>query len=319
MAQLEVPSHDIDLFIPWSGPSAPSVHDSVAARDRDNMELPYLLRSVGQNAPWVHHIWIAINGAQIEAATRLVSEILPQNLKDRVTVVDRCAFMPVGTCPTRNSAAVAAFAHRLVALSEHFIYVEDDIFLGRATTPAHFFVDGKPYVWRTSPTWGFFAGKEAHQLYEDQSVVNFSTPRSVSPSPHFWHPQLKSVCASLEFQYPEFYAFVGSHTGGRYSSRAKGISDQFNSQEEDFIGWAAWELLRADRTSFMGMGVYKNIDASRYDWWDEVEISKLGFQNAICDRAIFMNVNDRYSENSQIYEQQLKWFIETMDTLFPAD
>lgn len=297
----------IDIFIGWA-PPAVAVEGQDVTRERSNGELPYLLRSVAKNAPWVRRIWIAVDGPE-----PLPNVDVPPSLANRTTVIDRCTFMPEGFCPTRNSHAVASFAHRLEGLSEHFIVVEDDIFLGRPVTPDFFFNDGKPHVWRKKPTWGFFAGQAAHRIYKDPSVVNFSTPKSSAPSPHFWYPQLKSICASMEAQYPAFYAFVGSHIEGRYSSLAKGISDKDNSQEECLFGWMNWELLRT------GAGVFKSINAKRYEWWDEVVISERGFEKAVRDRAIFMNINDRFSKDQKEYKKQVKWFEGAMDTMFPAD
>lgn len=297
----------IDIFIGWAQ-EGQDVEGQDVSRERDHGELPYLLRSVAKHAPWVRRIWIAVDGPE-----PLPNVDVPTSLANRTTVIDRCTFMPEGFCPTRNSLAVHSFAHRLEELSEHFIVVQNDIFLGRPVTPDHFFNDGKPHVWRKKPTWGWFAGTEAHRIYKDPSVVNFLTPKSSAPSPHFWYPQLKSICASMEAQYPAFYAFVGSHTEGRYSSLAKGISDKDNSQEECSFGWINWELLRT------GAGVFKSIDAKRYEWWDEVVISEGGFKKAVRDRAIFMNVNDRFSKDQKKYKEQVKWFLGAMNTMFPAD
>ena len=52
---------------------------------------------------------------------------------------------------------------------------------------------------------------------------------------------------------PEFFAFMGTHTQGKYSSLAQGLSEEHNSEEEAAYGWLNWELLRT------GKGVYKNI------------------------------------------------------------
>ena len=242
----------IDTVIPWSGPRSSTVaaDGTDAARDRDNGELRYLLRSIAMHAPWVRKIWILVNGQIASGAVEV-----PLSFAGCTRVVDRCSFMPTGTCPTRNSFAVSAFAYLLPGVSERWLFVEDDIFLGQAVTPRDFFDrDGKPFVWRKIPNWGFFAGQEAHRIYEDPAVATFSTPRSSGPHPHYWTAHLKSVCASMHEQYREFYAFVGSHTQGRYSSRAKGISDEHNSQEEDWQGWMGWEYLRT------GKGVYRDVD-----------------------------------------------------------
>lgn len=233
----------IDFVILWSGPQSSWAKGAAIARERNNEEIVYLLRSIALHAPWVHKIWILVD-KQVDSRALNV----PQSLRDRIEVTDRCSFMLSGTCPTRNSFAVETFAQRLPSLSERWILLYDDIFLGRSVEPSHFFNDeGKPFVWRKKATWGFgtkiqsisdlFWGVKFHRIYEDPFVFSYNTPKSSSPSPHFWYPQLKSVCASMEAQYPEFYDFVASHKEGRYGSLSKGVSDVLNSQEEDFKGW----------------------------------------------------------------------------------
>ena len=306
--KVNIDSNDkIDIVIPWAG--NPRVKPQIQkkqdpTRDRYNGELPYLLKSIAKNAPWVHKVWVLVDG---DPALHELS--VPEDLNCQV--LDRCSFMPQGSCPTRNGMAVVAFAHRIPKLAEKWIYTADEVFLGRPVEPTHFYKENKPYVWRKRSTWGYFIGKEFHRLYKDSSVVAFKTPKSSSPSPHYWFPQLKSVCRSMEEQYPKFYNFVGSHVKGRYSSLAKGWSDKDNSQEEDFVGWMNWEYLRT------GKGIYKNIDKQRDIWWAEVSISKKGFDKAKRDKPIFMNVNDRFSKKNSVYNKQKSLFLATMEEMFP--
>ena len=304
---------NIDFVIPWSGPSA-----STSSRERDNGEMVYLLRSIAINAPWVHHVWLMVNG-KVEPP----SNIIPPGFNSRVTVIDRCSYMPEGTCPTMNSHAVELFAHNIPDLTEHFVIIEDDIFLGRPVTPEHLFSGdgGRPYVWRTAPTWGWFAGStNGHRVYENPSAVGtMKTPLSVAPSPHYWYPFLKSVCLEVEKEFPAFYQFAGRHTSGRYFSRKAGgggIDLVENSQEECPFGIYMHAHLAKN------MGVFKNIDTKRHVWWDEVGwnphvISEAVFVKAARDRPIFMNINDRFSAQPSVYKQQMAWFHSLMETTFP--
>ena len=193
---------------------------------------------------------------------------------------------------------------------------EDDIFLGRPVTPTEFFEHGdKPRVWRKQANWGFFQsmGNNFHPIYENPRVASFQTPLSAHPSPHYWYPELKSVCASLEEQYTEFYAVVASHTKGRYSSKANKVSDAINSQEEDPYGWMSWELLRT------GKGVFKNIDNDVGVWWKEVPISEEGFAYALSERPVFLNVQDEFAKDDKAtYKIQMNLFHGAMEKLFPA-
>jgi hypothetical protein len=285
----------VDFVIPWSGP-APSAPKNdrgmVHRRERDNGEIKYLLRSIAMHAPWVRKVWLLVNGVLPADAVEI-----PPSIKCRTTVLEGCSMRAPGTCPTRNGFTVRAYAHHLPGLAEHWVLIDYDIFLGRPTTPYFFFQagSGKPHVWRKSPTWGHFMKQECHPLYEKRGVVSFPTPNSASPSPHFWYPQLKSVCESTEREFPEFYAFVGSHKDGRFWSRSKipgGMNDEYNSQEEDVQGWYACQLLQA------GKGIYKNIDKYRHTLWDEVvnelrNTPEAQFKRAVKERVVFMNFNGK--------------------------
>ena len=55
-------------------------------------------------------------------------------------------------------------------------------------------------------------------------------------------------------------------------------------------------------------------------YWDEVDPpSKAQFDHMVCKRPIFMNVNDRFSQNATEYKQQIGWYHAAMDTIFPED
>ena len=316
----------IDILIPWSGehnslrvPAHRGTSDddkkTEVARSRDNGELQYLLRSIAQNAPWVRRVWIIINTHDPMPVVEA-----PAALAKRVRVIDRCSYMPKGTCPTVNSFVAMLYMHHLPDLAERFVVLDDDTLLGRGVMPGHFFDDqGRPFVWRKAPNWGFFANQAFHPVYPDPSVANFPLPRSTSPNMHLGFPALKSVCLSMEKQYPELYAFVGSHFGGRYSSIAKGYDSAANSQEEEVYGWLNWEYLRTSK------GVYLDIVPLRHEWWDEVNtdwgkrgaITEANFKRAVRDKPVFMNVNDVFSHDPDEYEQQIGWFRDAMEKMFP--
>ena len=308
---------EVDIVIPWAGLSTNFSAKGVEVyRDRYNGELPYLLRSIAMHAPWVRKIWIMLNGHVPEDAIEV-----PLMLRARTRFVDRCSFMPSGTCPTRSGMAVPAFAHRFKPLAPRFVYTADDVFLGRPIALSDLYTkDGLPYVWRKQPRWSQWGHDKKerattfHRMYEDPSVATFPTPLSSAPSPHYWYPQLKATCADMERAYPEFYAFIGSHVEGRYSSVAKGWSDKKNSQEEDWVGWMNWIYLRN------GTGVYKSIERKRHTLWDEVVVSETGLLGAQCTRPMFMNVND-HAENFPTgkLQDQVTMFKAAMETIFPAD
>jgi hypothetical protein len=94
-------------------------------------ELRYSLRSLAAYAPWVRHIWLVTAG---QVPCWLDTD------HPRITVVDhREIFDARGRLPTFNSHAIESQLHHIDGLSEHFLYVNDDVFFGRPVLPAQFF------------------------------------------------------------------------------------------------------------------------------------------------------------------------------------
>src|SRR5690606_2330888 len=110
------------------------------ARFRDRDELRYSLRSLHLFAPWVRTIHL------VTAAQR------PAWLDDaalesgRIRLVDHREILPASALPTFNSQAIETALHRIPDLAEHFVYVNDDVLLGRPLTKEHFFSPGGDFA-----------------------------------------------------------------------------------------------------------------------------------------------------------------------------
>ena len=104
-------------------------HD--VSRYSDHDELRYSLRSVEQFAPWVNHVWI------------VTADQHPPWLRADdpwVTVVPhRALWGEEPGLPTFNSHAIETCLHRIPGLAEHFLYLNDDMLLGRPVPAEHFF------------------------------------------------------------------------------------------------------------------------------------------------------------------------------------
>ncbi|WP_354598289.1 stealth family protein [Streptomyces sp. JL1001] len=101
------------------------------ARYTSRDELRYSLRSIHQYAPWVRNIYLVTAG---QAPGWLNTE------HPGLRVVDhREIFSDPGALPTFNSHAIESQLHHIAGLSEHFLYLNDDVFFGRPVTPDHFF------------------------------------------------------------------------------------------------------------------------------------------------------------------------------------
>lgn len=111
------------------------------ARFRSRDELRYALRSLHLYAPWVRRIHLVTAGQR------------PVWLADHplINVVDHRDILPADALPTFNSQAIETSLHRIAGLSEHFVYLNDDVFLGRPAAKELFFSSG-----------GSFAAFESH-------------------------------------------------------------------------------------------------------------------------------------------------------------
>ncbi|MFF3646109.1 stealth conserved region 3 domain-containing protein [Streptomyces sp. NPDC002564] len=107
--------------------------DDGAVRFRNRDELRFSLRSLAMYAPWIRHVYLVTAGQTPSWLDRD---------HPGLTVVDhRDLFADPGAClPTFNSHAIESQLHRIEGLSEHFLYFNDDMFLGRPTAADTFFL-----------------------------------------------------------------------------------------------------------------------------------------------------------------------------------
>ncbi|QOV37271.1 stealth family protein [Streptomyces ferrugineus] len=101
-----------------------------ASRYTSHDELKYSLRSLAMYADFVRHIYIVTDGQQ------------PHWLDDGapgITVVDHRDIFPPDVLPVFNSHAIETRLHHIPGLSEHYLYFNDDVFVGRRVTAEHFF------------------------------------------------------------------------------------------------------------------------------------------------------------------------------------
>lgn len=135
---------DIDFVIPWVDGG-----DSrwVAARNlysdkpvseaqyRDWNILRYWFRAVERFAPWVRTIHF------------VTFDQVPEWLNtdhEKIHLVDHKDYIPEAYLPTFSSHVIELNFHRIEGLAEHFVYFNDDMFLGAPVEETDFFVDGKP-------------------------------------------------------------------------------------------------------------------------------------------------------------------------------
>ncbi|SNU01989.1 Stealth protein CR3, conserved region 3 [Ruaniaceae bacterium KH17] len=167
-------------------------------------ELRYSLRSVLTYADWVRNIYIVTDGQ--------VPEWLDTS-HSRIKMVDHLQILDA---PVFNSHAIESRLHRIPGLSEHYLYLNDDVFFGNEVFPEDFFA---------SPTVHYFA--PSYQALDDRPAEPADPPimaaakngRDLLESAfgkrvhfkmeHTVHPQQRSVITALEAQFPQEFERVG--------------------------------------------------------------------------------------------------------------
>lgn len=120
-----------------AGGGTPGQRAGGAARYRSRDELRYSMRSLHLFAPWVRRIHLVTAGQ--------VPDWLDTD-DDRIRLVNHRDLLPPSALPTFSSHAIETRLHAVPDLAEHFIYVNDDVFLGRPRRPEHFFTPGGAYA-----------------------------------------------------------------------------------------------------------------------------------------------------------------------------
>ncbi|MFJ6722856.1 stealth family protein [Streptomyces sp. NPDC091259] len=214
----------IDAVITWVDSSDPqwrrrrdeAAADSAAAttdraehRYRDRGELRHCLRSIAAHAPWIRRIFI-VTDAQVP---HWLATEHPQ-----ITVVDhQDLFADPAGLPVFNSHAIESRLHRVPGLAEHFLYFNDDIFLGREQQPQDYFLaSGLPKVFHDQR-----AVPPAHPDTDDQDDVFTASQKATRQAveraagrtypyilAHAPYPLSRSLYAAVEARLPDLLESV---------------------------------------------------------------------------------------------------------------
>ena len=113
--------------------------DNHVTRFRSNNEIVYCMRSIYWCLPWVRTIHLVV--ADYQFPYRCVDKNLSKKTPSgpQVRIVKHSSFMNSVNLPTFNSQALEANLHKIPNLAEHFIYFNDDFFVGRPLPACYFF------------------------------------------------------------------------------------------------------------------------------------------------------------------------------------
>ncbi|CAM5639655.1 exopolysaccharide phosphotransferase [Streptomyces avidinii] len=175
--------------------------DRADHRFRDRDELRYCLRSIAAYAPWVRHVHL-VTDDQVPA---WLAEEHPG-----LSVVDhRELFADPEVLPVFNSHAIETQLHRIPGLAEHYLYFNDDVFLGRPQRPQNFFLpSGLPKVFHDTravpPSSPYtrddvFTASQRKTRRVVEAIAGITYPRILAHAPY---PQSRSLYARLEEELP---------------------------------------------------------------------------------------------------------------------
>ena len=133
----------IDVLIKYIDLSDPKLNRKnikQLEKDEDNNELKYSLRSILKNIPWIRKIFILMPNEKVFF------------LKSQEEIKDKIIYVKDHELIGFNSSSSSVFLFNLhkmkkFGLSENFIYMDDDYFIGRPLNKSHFFYEDKGKIY----------------------------------------------------------------------------------------------------------------------------------------------------------------------------
>lgn len=259
-------------------------------------ELRFSLRSLYANAPWVNRVFIVTAGQR------------PEWLLDHpsITVVDHSEiFADPSVLPVFNSHAIEANLHRIPGLAEHFLYFNDDMFIGRPIPPNVFFEPNGVTKFFPSPSRVSFlppspfdtpvdaATRNVRGLIERDFGVSISQVMEHAP-----YPLRKSVLEEMASRYEVEF---------RRTSRARFRSRADLNIVSNFAHHYGYQTCRATPASIS----FTYIGLSVRDL--KVRLERLLARR---DRDAFC-LNDTFTHEDEI-EAQLELVIPFLERYFPV-
>ena len=248
---------------------------TMASRFADHEELRYSLRSLEYFAPWVRNIYL-VTDDQVPAWL--------DTDHPKIKVVDhRDIFADPANLPTFNSNAIISSLHRIEGLSEHYIFMNDDFFLGRWVTPDRFFTpfgharvspanNRRPFgPARVEEGPHFNLSRNIREILRERFGITVS--RAIKHTPY---PQLRSVHQRMEEEFAPRYAATLSH---RFRHHDDIVADQLFHYYAQMTGSAVRAALRYN---------YFNIK-------DTADVRRLDLLQRVRDRDVFC-LNDAPAE-----------------------
>ena len=233
----------------------PAVGGAVkASRFADSDELRYSLRSLQLHAPWVRRVYLVTSGQR----PRWLDLDNP-----RITHVTHEEIFPDRShLPSFSSAAIESHLHRIPGLSEHFLYFNDDVFLGQPVSLDDFMsTEGaySTYLWPRRG--GAFNKTDPHSrslAHVDRLFTARYGPAERRAAAHVPFLFKRSIVADLQATFPaEYERTSAAHV-----------------RTEDFMqtGFSYYYYLRSERRPVSAERLFDRFDADGSGGWSEREL-----------------------------------------------
>ncbi len=227
----------IDVVITWVDGDDPAhaakrsrymtdgVHpvSGAATRFSDRGEIGYAVASVLRFCPFVRQVFI-VTDAQYPAVLEIVFDRHP-DWRARVSVVDHKEIFGEHSdlLPVFSSRSIETMIHRVPGLAEHFLYLNDDIFIGRKLMREFFFQAGVPVlrgVMRPFPSAALLwlksvlrqgARRAGYKEAQQTAARMLGRRRTYLQSEHVPHPMRRSTMERFLDKEPELLKSQVAH------------------------------------------------------------------------------------------------------------
>ena len=163
---------------------------SESNRYRQLLDLKYMLRCIDKFCPFVRTLFLVVQ-------TR---DQVPDYVKEssRLKIIEHKDIIPEELLPTFNSSTIELHIHKIPDLSEHFIYINDDMYPLNYLTMSDFFTeDGKPKInvalrTQTINVYRLFLKNSENFVKRVLNISDSTQDNQFYRDGHSWTPMRKS-------------------------------------------------------------------------------------------------------------------------------